>query len=173
LTNVESILDVKYLTEARNNVDASAMSFGIGVFVTPDCYDLINMYYPYKLHTFGNGCIAIGIEFMDGSIVWVIHYPLDFRNKGEENLGAKTMVASQEMMLNFPNSVCCFGDMNIIQGMIEESIVNAIQNDFKLAFGTREVYTFVGSYFDTLPMNENEEYVSVLEMPISSSVLIE
>lgn len=144
--------NLEFITEERNNNDQSSMSFGISVFCHPNCVDLIDTYFVKNILNEGFGSAAVGIKTATGKIIWGIHFPLDFKNSGADNLGHKTMVNLQELMKSYDGSICAFGDFNTIPGKIYESIKQAITPDFR--FDDENTITFFGSYYDTIPLVE-------------------
>jgi hypothetical protein len=148
-TQISQRCGLDFLTEKRNNEDPSDMSFGVSVFSRSAN---INTYFCKNILTEGFGSVAVGVELTDGEIYWGIHFPLDFKNKGADNLGAKTMVNLQDLMDEYDGSVCAFGDFNTIPGYIEDAILSSIRPEYRLIHNRD---TFFGGYYDTIPEDES------------------
>ncbi len=158
---IEETCDLRFLIEKRNNDDASDMSFGLSVFYTSVTANVIATYFTRNILSEGFGSAAVGIKLITGEMVWGIHFPLDFKGQGTDNLGHKTMVNLQKLMLEYPGSVCAFGDFNTIPGAITETIRQAIQPEFE--FVLDHTLTFFGAYYDTVPLAREEGKVVALD----------
>jgi hypothetical protein len=86
----------------------------------------------------------------NGLIVWPVHFPIDFKGKGKDNLGAKAMKGLCALIKEHPGSIA-FGDMNTIHGEIEDSILSVVPEDMYLDGSTT---TFFGSFYDTVLNDE-------------------
>lgn len=181
---IHNITGLDFLTEKRNNEDYQAMSFGISVWTNmqnlsdiPDQVQ-IQTYYSAELLDRGFGSVAVGIRLKTNKIVWGVHFPLDFKNISQnisENYGVITMKNLLKLMNSYPNSVCAFGDMNLIPGDISREIRNVVltYNDnalqqYKLLLDD-DTYTFFGAYYDTIPIstysdNTKYELVQLLDL---------
>ena len=144
---------LQFITEKRNNDDVSGLSFGLSVWCTDNAYHHIDTYYGKSILDKGFGSVAIGIKLKSGEIVWGVHFPLDFKGKGKENLGAITMSNLIKMMDEYAGSVVAFGDMNTIPGDICQAIQAEISGT-EYGLLLNDVYTFFGSYYDTIPLIE-------------------
>jgi hypothetical protein len=91
---------------------------------------------------------------MSGQIVWGIHFPLDFKNSGLENMGAKAMIGLCQTMKTYRGSVLAMGDFNTIPGKILSSIVSTIPSDMELL--SWDFPTFFGAFYDTVDAREGE-----------------
>lgn len=154
--------NLQFITDKRNNEDLSSLSFGLSVWCTNDAYQCIDTYYNKSILDKGFGSVAIGIKLKSGEIVWGVHFPLDFKGKSSENLGAITMSNLIKMMNDYTGSVVAFGDMNTIPGDICQAIQNAA-NGSNYSLLLDDVYTFFGSYFDTIPMKESLPFLLDLD----------
>uniref|UniRef100_A0A6G6ACH4 Endonuclease/exonuclease/phosphatase family protein n=1 Tax=Borely moumouvirus TaxID=2712067 RepID=A0A6G6ACH4_9VIRU len=153
--------NLQFIIEKRNNDDSSDMSFGISVFCTDSVKKYIQTYFVKSILLEAFGSVAVGIKLKTGQIIWGIHFPLDFRTEGENNPGFKTMVNLQYLMEEYSGSVCAFGDFNTVPGNISYSINKAIKPDFE--FMLVEELTFFGTYFDTIPIDNNDVRISILD----------
>lgn len=149
-----------YLAEKRNNEDFNNMAFGVSAFACPNVYNLLSSVYSQSILSEGTGSSALGVKLTTGNIIWAIHFPLDFRNDGQNNHGYIAMVCLQNLMNNYPGSVCAFGDFNTIPGFITTSINSALRPNYKLVYNTQP--TFFGSYYDTIKVGINEVWTSIL-----------
>lgn len=149
---IENLLRVYYLGECSNNEDPNGMAFGVSAFCTEKTKHLISNIYPRRLTTVGYGSGCIGIRMKTGEVVWGIHFPLDFKNKGTENMGAIVMTELCKTMDDYKGSVCAIGNFNTIRGQIKDTIVNSVAPDKK--FILHDELTFFGSYFDTIKTDE-------------------
>lgn len=148
---IETQTKLKFLTEKRNNDDPNGLSFGLSVWHTNCGHNCINMYYTRNVLLEGTGSVIVGIKLLNGEIVWGCHFPIDFKNDGELNLGYKTMKNIQSVISEYDGSICVIGDMNMIRGKINDAILSAIDNDkFELVLPPN-VYTFFGAFYDTIP----------------------
>lgn len=141
-----------FLGESTNNDDICGLSFGVSAFCTNNYKSLIHSVLPRRILTEGFGSGAIGVKTKNGNCVWGIHIPLDFKNKGEQNLGAKAMVNLCVMMKAYGNS-CAFGDFNTIPGYISDAIKTCVDPDFKLIISDNKP-TFFGAFFDEVNVGD-------------------
>jgi len=146
-----------YVTECANNQDPGNMAFGIAAFCTKNLIEHVRGYYGVSVLDVGFGSVMVGVEMPgadDGpnEIIWAIHFPLDFRGKGEENQGYQTMRNCQAVMTKYQGSVLAFGDFNTIPGHIEDAIVSAIQPEFQFLVDDYGP-TYFGSHYDLVPLN--------------------
>jgi hypothetical protein len=146
---------LKYLGAGSNNDDL--MSFGVSAFCTYSYVDEIKEVIPKRILTegFGSGCI--GIRFNDDTLVWGIHFPLDFKNKADANMGYKAMKGLCDLMKHTEGSVCALGDFNTILGYIEDAINSAIDPELKFLY-VQDILTFFGAYYDTIQPREGEHW---------------
>lgn len=146
-----------FLGECSNNEDVNCMSFGIASFCTTKIVCDIHSVLPRRILTEGIGSGTVGIKFISGEIVWAIHMPLDFKTEIiENNMAHKAMKGLCSLMKSYPNSICAFGDFNIIPGKISDCIMAGCDSDFK--FCCENKLTFFGAYYDTfIPRNEDNE----------------
>lgn len=145
---ISNTCGLNYLGECANNEDASMMSFGVSAFGTKSCLSRISNVIPRRILNEGFGSGAIGIKLLSGEIVWGVHFPLDFKNKGCDNLAHKACKGIISTMASFQGSVLAMGDMNPIPGEPEKSILSAIPDNMTLV--PSKFPTFYGSYFDTV-----------------------
>lgn len=145
---------LQFLGECTNNGPTNGMSFGVAAFCTESCGSLIREVIPERILTEGFGSGAVGIQLQTGSVVWCVQIPLDFKNVGLENLGAKAVEGLVKAMESHPGSRCAFGDFNTIPGNTMRSITEAVPDTMTLGFW--DFPTFYGSYFDTLVARDNE-----------------
>lgn len=149
--------NLSYLTEHPNNDTSNGMAFGISVFCIHDYNDKVYRALPRRITTEGIGSATIGITMDDGTMVWGVHFPIDFKGEGDQNLGAKAMVGLSNLMDAHPGSVA-FGDFNTIHGEIEESVMSAIPAN-KYLIG--DDITFLGAFYDTV--KNDETWVALIE----------
>lgn len=140
-----------FLGECSNNEDSSNMAFGVSAFCTDYYRYVISAVIPRRILKEGFGSGAIGIE-INGVIVWGVHFPLDFKNKGDENLGAITMKTLCILMNSCPSISYAFGNFNTIPGDITDAIVSSISEDMCFADTTR--LTFFGAHYDRVKKSE-------------------
>ena len=153
-----NLTGLSFLTENRNNNDFSGMSFGVSVWTTYGADKFIDKYYSQNILVgFGFGSGTVGVRLKTGEIVWGVHFPLDFKNIGEENNNYKTMKQLQDVMYSYAGSVCAIGDMNTIPGNIDGYIRDAITDDYELMLNG--VNTFFGSFYDTIDMEREGDNV--------------
>jgi len=153
---IEKKCDLKYLGECSNNEDSNDMSFGVSAFCTENFLGEIYGVLPRRILTEGFGSGSVGIKLTNGQIIWGIHFPLDFKNKGSSNLGAKAMGNLCTLMTQYKGSVCALGDFNTIPGDITNSIRSAITPEYH--FVVENELTFFGSYFDTVEPRDGETW---------------
>lgn len=151
---IADVCDLKYLGCNPNN-DRDKMSFGMSVFSTPGYRDKIYCVLTERILTEGFGSATIGIKMIDSTTVWGIHFPIDFKGTGSENLCAKAMVGLCSLMDEHLGSVA-FGDFNTIHGEMDTAIRANVSDD-KVFLG--DDVTFLGSFYDTV--KTDEEWVSV------------
>jgi len=151
---ITTITSLEFLVEKRNNEDYSGLSFGISVWVTQLAKPFVSNYYSKELLDVGFGSVAIGIKSTSNKIVWGVHFPLDFKNSGEENHGVITMKNLIKTMVEYPGSICAFGDMNTIPGQIDKSIREAVLSSNQYRLILRSVNTFFGAFYDTIPIGQ-------------------
>lgn len=147
---IEIQCNLTYLGECTNN--DNIMSFGVSAFCTKFFALKIHSILPRRFLTEGFGSGAIGIKLLTEEIVWGIHFPLDFRGKGQDNLGAKAMIGLCKLMDEYSGSVCAIGDFNTIPGHISQSIEAAISPDKE--FIVKDEPTFFGAFYDTVKNDE-------------------
>lgn len=140
-----------YLTEHANNKSSNGMAFGISVFCTPGYYQHMDRALPRHILTEGIGSATVGIKMDDGTLVWGIHFPLDFKNKGNDNHCAIAMKGLCALMDEHPGSVA-FGDFNTIHGEMND-VIRANVADDKQMLG--DDITFLGAYYDTVKTDED------------------
>lgn len=143
-----------YLGESANN-EACGMVFDVSAFCTNDYRKLVRSVLPRKILSEGFGSGAIDIKCTNGNCIWGVHFPLDFRFKGSNNLGAKTMKNLCTLMKSIGKS-CVFGHFNTIPGCIIDSIKNAIDDEFSFIIDDGKP-TFFGSYCDEVHISSDEE----------------
>ena len=155
---IEELTSLYYLSECSNNEDPSGMAFGVSAFCTVSMKGSIHSVLPRHILSegFGSGCV--GVKLITSEIVWGIHFPLDFKNKGSDNLGAKTMVNLCNLMDSHVGSICAIGDYNLIPGPITESINQAISPNKKFIVKADEL-SFFGSYPDKIVPRDGEEWI--------------
>ena len=158
---ISKICKLNFLIEKRNNDDYSDMLFGISVFYTNEVESVIQTYFCRSILSEGFGSVTVGIKMVTSEIIWGIHFPLDFKGYGKDNMGYKTMINLQELMNEFKGSVCAFGDFNTIPGAITNAINQAILSNFEFVFENE--LTFFGSFYDTIPIKNDEIWTSILE----------
>lgn len=158
---ISSTLGLTFLGECTNNEDTNGMSFGIAAFSTDAAMPLIHSVLPKRILKEGNGSGAVGTKLMDGSIVWGVHFPLDFKGQHFDNLGAKAMRGLIEIMQNTKGSVCAMGDFNSLPGKISWAIIDAIGDGFELRNNGHE--TFFGAFYDTVVPKEGEIWIPLFE----------
>ena len=90
--------NLEFLFEKKNNEDIEEMSFGISVWYTLPAFESIKNYFSAELLNIGFGSVAVGIKTHTDKIIWGVHFPLDFKNKLDENYGAITMKNLIELM---------------------------------------------------------------------------
>jgi hypothetical protein len=152
---IKEITGLDFLVEKRNNEDYVGLSFGISVWITELAIPHIDNYYSKELLNLGFGSVAVGIKSIKNKIVWGVHFPIDFKNTGDENHGAITMKNLIKLMNEYPGSVCALGDMNTIPGMINDSIRKVVKDNsdkYELLLDS-DTLTFFGSYYDTVPIS--------------------
>ena len=137
-----------YLGECSNNEDTNNMAFGVSAFCTGGTKGKIDNVLPRRILTEGFGSGAIGIKLTNGQIVWGIHFPLDFKSVGAENLGAKAMIGLCKLMESQKGSYCAIGDFNTIPGKIQNSITEVIPPNMK--FQVKNEMTFFAPFYDTI-----------------------
>lgn len=152
---IEKECKLNYLGECTNNDSINGMSFGVSAFCTADFNQYIHSVLPRRILTEGNGSSAMGIKLLTGEIVWGIHFPLDFKGKDQENLGAKAMKGLCNLMDEYSGSVCALGDFNTIPGHIELSIKATISANRE--FIIKDEPTFFGAFYDTV--KNDQEWV--------------
>ena len=157
--------DFQYLWLSRSN-KTSDIPFGVLAFASKhfekDKIDIISATYSspveFNLEKCSSllecGPVIIGLDY-EKIIIWGIYFPLDFKCIGPENQGAISMTNLCNLMKEYPRSVCAFGDFNTVPGNIENSIINAVDDEFELIWP--EFPTFFGSYYDTIPSNPNDQ----------------
>jgi len=150
--------ELYYLGECTNNEDTNLMAFGVSAFCTKEAKLHINNIIPVKILKDGFGSAALGIQ-IENSIVWGIHFPLDFKNKGDENMGSKTMCNLCETMKKYKGSKFALGDFNTIPGEIIYSIIKVIPGDMELT--SWDIPTFIGAYYDRVKSREGELWIMV------------
>lgn len=153
---IETNCALSYLGESTNNDDLSGMSFGVSAFCTITYKSHIHTILPRKILTEGFGSGAIGVKTKNGNCVWGIHFPLDFKSKGTDNLGAKTMVNLCTMMKTMGNC-CAFGDFNTIPGHIADTIKASIDPELEFVVHD-ENPTFFGSFYDEVNISDRIWY---------------
>lgn len=150
-----------FIGEMRNNDAPNNMSLGISVFCNNQLTDSIETYFPCRILTEGNGSVALGIKMKTGHIVWAIHFPLDFKGIGEENLGYKTMINLQQLMHKYDGTVCALGDFNTIPGQVYDAISQAILPEFE--FVLKNELSFFGECYDKIPLDMENRPLSILD----------
>jgi len=153
---ISSNCGLEFITEKRNNEDQSDMSFGISVFCTQYTSSYIATYFTKNILNEGFGSVAVGIKLNTGEIVWGIHFPLDFKGEGENNLGYKAMINLQQVLKEYKGTICAFGDFNTIPGNVSSSIHKAILLEFEFMVSNK--LTFFGAYYDTIVPAQGEEW---------------
>lgn len=161
--------ELYYLGECTNNEDANLMAFGISAYCTKGAKSYVNNVIPVKVLKEGFGSAALGVQIVfdklikpepsNLQIIWGIHFPLDFKNKGVENMGSKTMVKLCETMKMYPGSKFALGDFNTIPGEITKSIMSVIPDHMELI--SWDIPTFVGAYYDRVKAREGEVWITV------------
>lgn len=157
---ITSKLGLTSLGECTNNDDVIGMSFGVAAFGTNAVMDHIHSIFPRKILTVGFGSGAVGVKMINGDIVWGIHFPLDFKGNGCENLGAKATKGLVEIMKNHSGSICAIGDFNTIPGKIMNCIKDNLSENFEFKYGG--FYTFYGAFYDTVSLKE-EDWKSIFD----------
>ena len=150
---IKEYCDIQYLGISRSNY-TSDMSFGVSAFATKHFEKDEIVVHCNNILPVGFGSAVIGLDY-EGINVFAVHFPLDFKGIGPENQGAISMTNLCNLMKEYPRSVCAFGDFNTVPGNIENSITNAVDNEFELIWP--EFPTFFGSYYDTIPSNPNDQ----------------
>lgn len=150
-----------YLGESANNDNPNNMSFGISGFCTNDLIKKVTHVLPKRILNEGTGSGALGIKVNNCDPVWGIHFPIDFRNKGCENLGAKTMYNLCELMKQYGDDTCAIGDFNTIVGNPMDSINNALDNSIQFIF--KDIITFFGAHYDQVIPNANETWTPLID----------
>ena len=156
---IENKCNLKYIVEKRNNDDVNGMSFGISAFCTNLTIEYIDSYHMVSILNEGFGSGAVGIKMIGGEIIWAVNFPLDFKFKGVENLGHKTMLNLQKVMTDFNGSVFAFGDFNTIHGDISDSIYSAISEKFEFVVNSEEL-TFFGAFYDRINVTNEWKLIS-------------
>lgn len=145
-----------YLGESANNEDSNNMAFGVSAFCTNNCRPLIHSVLPKRILNIGFGSGTIGIKMKNGDTIWGIHFPLDFRMEGEDNLGAKTMKGLCALMKTCLGDSYAFGNFVTIPGKIERAVGDAIDDD--MSFAVAKQLTFFGSYYDTVRITSEDDW---------------
>ena len=157
--SISELCGVSYMGGKKNNEDE--LSFGISCFSTVTSGGL-NVS-GHNILKEGFGSIAVVLEFQTGTKMAAIHFPLNFRGHGKENLGYKTM----KNLLGFAkesNIEFVFGDFNTVPGNIGDSIMLALEGEkykFKL-----DVLTFFGSFYDVIDIvtdKDLEDWQSIMK----------
>lgn len=153
---IEEACQMKWLGDSTSN--DGVMSFGLSAFrVNGDHSDLILI--PRRILNEGFGSAALGVCFSNQEVIWAIHFPLDFKQEGQSNMGYKTMVSLCELMQTTPNSICAFGDFNKIPGKIANCIVDAANlYDYQFIVDDQNL-TFYGAYYDVVEPRPNEKWI--------------
>lgn len=143
------ITELTFITEKKNNEEPNGLSFGISVWCSHNVYHLIKNYYSLNLLDKGFGSVCVGIKLHSDKIIWGVHFPLDFKNIGNENHGAITAKNLCDVMDKYNGSICAFGDFNLIPGNVNDSVRDTVQNT-GYEFVLHDVLTFFGAYYDTI-----------------------
>jgi hypothetical protein len=156
MKRMKKLTGLTCLTQKRNNEDSSGLSFGISAWISENGEQLVDNFFTNSIldynkesKSFGSG--VVGIRLKSGTIVWGVHFPIDWFNNREskKNKGHIAMKNLQDLMDSYPGSFCAFGDMNTIPGLQNDTIRDAINNE-KYELLLDNVYTFFGSNFDTV-----------------------
>lgn len=143
---IEKRTGLVHLGAGPNN--QSRMAFGVSAFCTESCTELIKDILPRHIMTEGYGSVALGIEFVGGEIMWGVHFPIDFRGKGKDNMQYKAMVGLVDVMRSHEGSVVAVGNFSAVPGNPSESMKEAIPDDMQ--FKSAGHPTFYAGYFDTI-----------------------
>lgn len=150
IQTMEKEVPMKWLAEKTYNDDPTGMAMGLAAFYSSSDKDsFIKQVHMHRLWTEKTGSVTIGIELTTGQIIWGVHFPLDFQSVGSTNPAHTTMLNLQKLMKEHVNTVCAFGDFNLVPGTIRDAIASAVSEDFQFAVGPEQL-TFFGSYFDTV-----------------------
>jgi len=151
--------ELEYLGECSNNDDSSCMSFGVSAFCTKKSTSCIDGVIPCRILTEGFGSGALGIKLISGEIIWGIHFPLDFKNTGPDNLGAKAMAGLVKVLTTYRGSILAMGDFNTIPGKIMQYILQAVPDNMELL--SWNFPTFFGAFYDKVQPRDNEEWILI------------
>jgi len=145
--------------------NSNEMSFGIAVFSlgvkVTDVFVENLMQKDNK--PIGFGCSCVGIQLVDGSIIWGTHFPIDFKGIKEESNSYIVMARLVEVIKSYKSTIFAFGDFNMIPGNMEEAIILAFKTlkteDMNLI--RSQFISFFPAYFDTIP--DEVDRISVFE----------
>lgn len=122
-------------------------------------------YYCCNILNKGFGSATIGIKLKTKEIIWgycgheyifTVHFPLDFKNKDNNNQYYKTMINLQKILKEYDGSICAIGYFNTIPEIINNSINKAISDEFE--FVLKNKLTFFGEYNDTIPYKKEDNW---------------
>jgi hypothetical protein len=148
---------LEFCLESSNNFTPSCMSFGIACFAKSNILKDINYIQAHRLlefepdrGCFGSGCIVI--ELKDGTTLIGCHFPVDFKNEGENNNTVRAMISLIKLCDSFGDKIVyAFGDMNTIPGIINTSLnVVLSSSNWKL---TNDRHTLYAAFFDETNAN--------------------
>lgn len=164
IPKIEDILGLNHCIDSSNNDDACGMAFGVSMFCTNSCVKYIKKYEARRIlesqpGTTGSGCVIVSL--VSGEIGIGVHFPLDFKNKGEDNFNHKAMIGLCKMMDEYPENVFAFGDFNTIPGYIFDSMLAAIPEHYTLTDGG--VPSFYGSFYDVVTPRQDEVWIKIIE----------
>jgi len=162
---IESELGLTYLCESKNNECPLGMSFGVAAFTTTAYRSRITNLFCENLlkpgQGWGSGCVGVQL---DDDIIWAIHFPVDFKAVGVNNLGYAAMVQLCLLMDQFKGSALALGDFNLIPGVIRDATVLALEErkdayEFGVDFSN---LTFYGAFYDLIEPRKDEIWIDIV-----------
>ena len=157
IEQIEDATGMIQIGSAANNADE--MSFGVTCWVTKETRRLVRHVSVEPILTEKFGSHVLIIKLKDGTTFGGVHFPLDFRGDGLENLNAKTLIGLIAAMKKYDVKFVVgdfnhVGGTNIIDAM---ELVLAENPDFMFATQLKDILsgylppvTFYGSHIDTL-----------------------
>jgi hypothetical protein len=149
--------------EQANNFSTTQMSFGVAMFYRSTVDYIIAEQGVQLLHEDANrncyGSGAVLIRLNTGETVVGVHFPLDFKGAGEDNNNYRATKALIKLLEQYPYAVA-IGDMNIVEGNIENCMRSALTNtNWSIA---RDHYSFLPSFFDNIPNDPRVPEITTL-----------
>lgn len=144
---ITSLTGMKYCCECANDFDSNHMSLGVAMFAKASSLAQIQSVQACNIlrantQCYGSGAVVVTTK--TGKVVVGVHFPLDFKRKGNCNNTGRSLASLIEILNKYDYAIA-FGDMNVIPGSTWSSMKSVLEKnpDWTLS---PPYYTYIGSF---------------------------